>query len=435
MTAFTLKYGPCSVQRVANPDARKMAAGAMALIKAGDNDAGFDLAELALNTDGDCAEAHCAAGIALRHFGELATAEQAYRRALALDPANALYEVNLASLLQDTDPANAGIVPMLDRVIAKHPDWVYAQQVLQTALLSQGDLKRGWAVYAERMKFKYVAAQVCTYDLPDWDGHAHDRVLVVSEEGPGERLMFAGAIPELMAAGARPIIECRDRFASLAPLFRRSFKGVEAYGSGETFRADSKIIIGDLARRYRPSFASFPARTGYLKADPVRTGEIRARLGGGFKVGISWRSLNDVCGRAKTIPLDLWAPLFDVPGVTFVDLQYGNTTKERAAFPGLVHLDDIDLTDHMEDLAAATAACDAVISISSLTAHMAGALGVRCLALIPAAVGHMWFWFLDRSDCPWYPRTTLYRQHQHGDWSRPIEAVAQELRRMARQAA
>ena len=64
-----------------------------------------------------------------------------------------------------------------------------------------------------------------------------------------------------------------------------------------------------------------------------------------------------------------------------------------------------------------------------------GAALTRCLALIPAAVGRMWFWFLGRADCPWYPRTTLYRQHQHGDWTRPLETVAQELRRMARRAA
>jgi len=416
-------------------DARTMAAGALALIKNGDNDAGFDLAELALKADADCAAAHCAAGIALRHFGALVTAEQAYRQALSLDPGNTLYEVNLASLLQDTDPANADIVPMLDRAMAGHPDWVYAQQVLQNALLSQGDLARGWDVFAARLKYKYVAAQVCTYDLPDWNGKPGQRVLVVSEEGPGERLMFAGAIPELIAAGVTPILECRDRFASMAPLFRRSFPGVEAYTSGEAVRADSKLIIGDVARLFRATFARFPNRKGYLKADFARVRDLRARLGDGVKVGIAWRSINDVCGRAKTIPLAMWKPVLDVPGATFVDLQYGDTLKERADFPQLVHLDDVNLTDDMDELAAATAACDVVISISTLTAHMAGALGVPCHTMLPAAVGRMWFWFLERADSPWYPSMILHRQHRHGDWTAPLAAVAQALRHLTQRAA
>ncbi|MCS5612850.1 MAG: glycosyltransferase, partial [Candidatus Poribacteria bacterium] len=50
-------------------------------------------------------------------------------------------------------------------------------------------------------------------------------------------------------------------------------------------------------------------------------------------------------------------------------------------------------------------------------AHLAGALGKPVWTLLPFIPD--WRWMLDRSDSPWYPSMTLFRQKETGDW-RPV---------------
>ena len=52
--------------------------------------------------------------------------------------------------------------------------------------------------------------------------------------------------------------------------------------------------------------------------------------------------------------------------------------------------------------------CDIVISTSSVTVHMAGALAKKTWVLQPY-VAFFW-WLLERTDSVWYPSLTLYRQ-------------------------
>jgi len=58
-------------------------------------------------------------------------------------------------------------------------------------------------------------------------------------------------------------------------------------------------------------------------------------------------------------------------------------------------------------------------------AHLAGALGRRAWVLLKADAD--WRWLLDRSDSPWYPTVTLYRQRQPGDWAGLVDRVAADL--------
>ena len=86
-----------------------------------------------------------------------------------------------------------------------------------------------------------------------------------------------------------------------------------------------------------------------------------------------------------------------MPGVQFVDLQYGDTEEARDELHRLhgleiAHFDDVDLHDDLEGLAALCNACDLVITVSNVTAHMAGALGRPVWLLLPMP-GAAVYWF------------------------------------------
>jgi ADP-heptose:LPS heptosyltransferase len=68
-----------------------------------------------------------------------------------------------------------------------------------------------------------------------------------------------------------------------------------------------------------------------------------------------------------------------------------------------------------------------VISVDTMTAHLAGALGRNTWTLLPFDAD--WRWMKDREDCPWYPTMRLFRQQRQGDWSGLVAEVAIELQR------
>ena len=73
------------------------------------------------------------------------------------------------------------------------------------------------------------------------------------------------------------------------------------------------------------------------------------------------------------------------------------------------------------DAAARVAGLDLVITIDSMPAHLAGALGVRVWTLLLKDAD--WRWMEDREDSPWYPTMRLFRQRRDGDWAGVVERV------------
>lgn len=77
------------------------------------------------------------------------------------------------------------------------------------------------------------------------------------------------------------------------------------------------------------------------------------------------------------------------------------------------------------DTAALCASLDLVISVDTSVAHLAGAVGCPLWVLLPHNPD--WRWLLGRDDSPWYAGARLWRQPAHGDWQRPLQALAQAL--------
>jgi ADP-heptose:LPS heptosyltransferase len=75
--------------------------------------------------------------------------------------------------------------------------------------------------------------------------------------------------------------------------------------------------------------------------------------------------------------------------------------------------------------AYALAGMDLLISVDTVLAHLAGAMGVPTLLLLPFIPD--WRWMLGRADSPWYPSLRLYRQPAPGDWPAVIQAVVNDL--------
>jgi hypothetical protein len=129
------------------------------------------------------------------------------------------------------------------------------------------------------------------------------------------------------------------------------------------------------------------------------------------------------------VPLRLLAGLDRMPGVAIIALQRGDGLAELTLpgpRPAVVNPEGAPA-----DIAATAAMIlemDLVITVDTMVAHLAGALGVPVWTLLHFTAD--WRWMIGREDSPWYPTMRLFRQPRPGAWTPVIERVVDALDRL-----
>lgn len=368
--------------------------------------------------------------------GDLGEALSLHEKSLHLNPRYENAYLNRGSakrFLGDLEGALADYDTALDL----QPDFPAARGNRALTLLALGRLGEAWADYRARLK-----AQAGTPDLTEdkpWDGQslAGKNVLVWTEYGLGDEILFASLLPDLAALTASCTVVCAAR---LCALFRRSFPGITFLPlPGPTGGAyDVRLPLTDAAHLLRPDLASIPRHKGYLVPHPAHAATLRRSYqaeNSNKIVGISWRSASGSTGAFKSTTLSDWRTILGTAGITFVSLQYGDraqVAQDLATVATPVILDDtIDPAGDLDAFAAQVAAMDLVISVSNTTVHIAGALDIPAWVLTPRGLGAHWYWHRDSETCPWYPALRLFRQAEGGHWDAPLQAIAEQLARWA----
>jgi tetratricopeptide (TPR) repeat protein/cellulose synthase/poly-beta-1,6-N-acetylglucosamine synthase-like glycosyltransferase len=399
--------------------------------------------ERALELNPEFAEAYNAIGNALRESGKPEEAIGSYGEALKLNPDFAEVYYNISNICLDAGDVE-GALQNCRRSLAINPDLPDAHWNMALALLTKGDLKPGWANYGWRFLKKDAPPVPVKY--PSWDGSylRGKTLLVYAEQGVGDEIMFASCLPDVLSRVDACVLECDAR---LVPLFSRSFPEVRTIGRVKTKDdnapeglppVDVQIAIGSLPEFFRASVGGFPDRQAYLVPDCRKAEGWRDRfksLGAGLKIGISWRGGRELCvKKMRSTVLDQWSGLFSVPGVSFINLQYGDSKEElrrvrEETGARIYDWEDADPLMDLDNFAAQIAALDLVISVDNSTVHMAGALGVPVWTMLP--LGCDWRWMTRYEDTPWYPFMRLFRQKYPGDWESVFADVVKRLQEIA----
>lgn len=238
------------------------------------------------------------------------------------------------------------------------------------------------------------------------------RVLIRCYHGLGDTIQFIRYVP-LVRGLAREVIVWAP--SALIPLVR-SVPGIDRliplHDGAPDVACDVDVEVMELPFVFRTTIETIPRTVPYLSVAAANLPGTAPRIGVVWRAG-GWH-------HPRSVPFSLVASLLDQDRFTWCSLQLGR--REDECHPALV---DASSTDVLE-AARLAAGLDLLITIDSMPAHLAGALGIPVWTLLLKDAD--WRWMDAREDSPWYPTMRLFRQEQNGDWAGVVKRVAEALR-------
>jgi tetratricopeptide (TPR) repeat protein len=432
---------------------------ASVLVMTGRADPAAKLCLLALASRPEMPEAHTNLGMALARMHRLDEAERHCRKSLQLRPNNAAAHAHLAHVLTVTGRF-AESEQCLRRALELHPqdlrllgaygDLCAARLDFEGALrwyeqaeklapeaglmrparamvwLAMGDFERGWKEYETRWTLSDCPPREFT--APEWNGEPFPgrTVLLYAEQGLGDTIQFVRFAPFVKQLGGRVILACQS---ALLPLLS-DVEGVDRIVSidSDLPECDYRLPLLSLPRVFCTTESTIPRHVPYIKVPQDAVGLARERLwercgapDGRFRVAVVWAgSPAHPDDRNRSMKLEQLDPLLRAPGVQFLSLQ-----QHQAIPVGSPIIPVVEDSDGIATTAAILRQVDLVITVDTMIAHLAGALGVPVWTLHKLAAD--WRWMARREDSPWYPSMRLFRQNRFGDWADVVERVRTEL--------
>ncbi|HVO89999.1 MAG TPA: DUF5672 family protein, partial [Casimicrobiaceae bacterium] len=377
-------------------------------------------------------EFHNNLGLVLTALDRYDDAIAAFNQTLTLQPrhAAAWSNLGLASMAQrDVDTA----ILAYRRAIGIAPDYAQAHWNLALALLAKGHYAEGWREYEWRLSIPEFRRHGAPLTTPRWHGESvtGKTVLITREQGLGDTLQFIRFVPDLVARGARIIVEAPPPLVHLVA----TAPGVSTVvREGDVFPDhDMHVPLLSLPHLLGVTVDRIEARIPYMLADWKRRSLVREQIEehsrSRLRVGLSWNGASgNTLNRRRSCPLIALAPLLEMPSVTWYSLQKGDAELEMARVPAARDMVLLDARNDFDGTAAMVAELDLVVSVDTSIGHLGAVLGKPVWLMLAFAADWRW----GSSDSTrWYPLVRLFRQPRAGDWSGVVAQLAAALQARA----
>jgi tetratricopeptide (TPR) repeat protein len=396
-------------------------------------------------------------GLALHGVGDLAGALANYRRAVELSPETPLYYSNMATIYYHLEQFDEALV-QLDHALRIDPNfvtaWYHTGNVLKAmrkirqaeeayrkaveidpnhaeshfslgcTLLQQDKWAEGWGEYEWRWNVPGLIAPI-SIDIPCWQGEdlTGRKILVVAEQGSGDSIQYIRYASTLEDLGAEIYVWAPPETAALM----RSLRFVKGAATNrfELPRCDFYVPTMSLPRLLHASPDHIPSGP-YITPDPHLLARFSRELGPrreNLRIGISWAGNSiQVEDKHRSAQLSDLEPLLKIQGVRWIGLQKGPASAQIAQ-SGLPVEDWGNKLESFHETAGLICALDGVVSVCSAPIHLAGALGVRSVALLAWSAD--WRWREDDVRTPYYPSVRIARMSELNDWAGIAKRTAQ----------
>lgn len=273
-----------------------------------------------------------------------------------------------------------------------------------------GDWENGLINYKQRERgLIYLPSK-----MKRWDGKS-DNILITAEQGAGDLIMMLRFAGKLKAIGCYVAVLCPKYLHDIV----KCVDGVDKV-------VETEAEVSHLDLTYIPAFnlmgtfckEDWPSDT-YIHI-PEGISSMMSR----FKetVGLCWKGnpahLNDFM---RSVSLPTLARMVDYQ---ISSLQYnpGLELLQIERFPA----NTLNAESSVMEQSCAIANCKVVLTVDTLTSHLAGAMGVPCIQV--TSVFPDWRWGTSGESTVWYPKHMIVRQTKAGDWSDVSETVKTKLK-------
>jgi hypothetical protein len=263
-----------------------------------------------------------------------------------------------------------------------------------------------------------------------WNGEElhGKRLMLRSLHGFGDAVQMFRFLPQLRSLAHELIVEVPPRLVELAPYFTGMGRvitwGAEAPAISPPW--DVQMEVMELPYALRVTTTALEPRQGYLRLPESIQSRVQQVMGRSKmpRVGVVWCAGH--WNPSRSISFDVFQSLLSVAGVEFWSLQ-GDGEGHCWATAGQdnARRDVYEVGDGILPLAGVIEQLDLVITVDTLAAHLAGALGVPCWVLLQRQAD--WRWMVQCEDSPWYPGLRLWRQQVQGDWVGLLQRVRAAL--------
>ncbi|MBQ4115286.1 tetratricopeptide repeat protein [bacterium] len=355
-----------------------------------------------------------------------------YDKALKIDPTSYQAWFNIAHLYSIENQGKNAVSAL--KICKKlKPEDRETDYFLSIALMRTKDYDKGLKFFEARLcKETAIALQNKTY--PNlaamdklWKGEniKNKTIFVYYEAGFGDVIMFSRYLP-LLKKKCKKIIFYPQK--QLVPLFQENPLGIDEIVEGfipeQMMNFDTHTPL--LSLPYLLGLKGknvFESSEGYLKANKKLAEEYKERFFNNedFKIGIKWQG-NTYYDKDRVIPTEAFFPLLETEGTKFYSFQTFEGSEALETISKKYDITDIGSTLlDFGQTAAALANLDLVICNDTSLAHLAGAMGIPCLMILPYEVN--WRWHEDLSKCDWYNSVKIFRQKSIGNWDGVFEEV------------
>ena len=260
-----------------------------------------------------------------------------------------------------------------------------------------------------------------------WNGEswAGKRVMLRCLHGLGDTIQFIRYAPLIKSICRSLVVQTHPQLVRLV----QTVSGIDrviTWGDGiaeEQAVWDVQLEVTELPRAFRTTLTDIPLAIPYIHVpqERVRWAARLFRERTHLRIGIAWEA--GEWNPSRSVALDNFAPLFACPHCEFYVLQKGASNERFQQWENVHELESY--AADVLDTAALILNLDLVITVDTMTAHLAGALGQPVWIMLPAISD--WRWMLKRRDTPWYPSARLFRQDGEVDWSATINDIRGEL--------
>lgn len=289
-----------------------------------------------------------------------------------------------------------------------------------TEAVRRNDLERAWQLSDRSLREFALSAPAKhageRHQQRIWRGEdlGNKVVLVRCYHGLGDTIQFIRFAKPLREIAREVIIWAQPELVPLVAQVDGVDRAIPLHDGPPDTSFEVDIEVMELAHALRATPELISSRVPYFRRTHFGKG-----VGYPLSIGLVWEAGN--WNSRRSVPPALFARLHEVPGIRLFSLQQGPCR----AFASTIPAEDISAPD-IQTLAARMTRLDLVITVDTMAAHLAGALGVPVWTMLHRDCD--WRWPQTGRETIWYPTMKLFHQSNADDWSSVVDEMLEELK-------